>query len=44
MQEEMRIGAASPDFTLKDTHDRQVQLSGYRGRQAVVLVFNRGFI
>jgi peroxiredoxin len=29
------------DFTLKDTKGRKVRLSDYRGKQPVVLVFNR---
>jgi peroxiredoxin len=33
----------APDFTLSDTHDQEVTLSTYRGKQPVVLVFNRGF-
>ncbi len=33
----------APDFALTDTADRTVRLSDYRGRQHVVLVFNRGF-
>jgi peroxiredoxin len=31
------------DFELTDTTGRTVRLSDYRGRQNVVLVFNRGF-
>jgi peroxiredoxin len=31
------------DFELTDTAGRTVHLSDYRGRQNVVLVFNRGF-
>jgi peroxiredoxin len=34
----------APDFTLTDTQDRSVTLSGYRGAKHVVLVFNRGFM
>jgi peroxiredoxin len=33
----------SPDFTLVDTQGREIHLSDFRGKQAVVLVFNRGF-
>ena len=32
------------DFELIDTTGRAVKLSDYRGRQNVVLVFNRGFV
>ena len=31
------------DFELTDTSGRAVRLSDYRGKQNVVLVFNRGF-
>jgi peroxiredoxin len=31
------------DFALIDTTGRAVHMSDYRGRQNVVLVFNRGF-
>ncbi len=31
------------DFELTDTSGRTVRLSDYRGKQNVVLVFNRGF-
>ncbi len=34
----------APDFALKDTQGNLVRLSDFRGRQPVVLVFNRGFI
>jgi peroxiredoxin len=30
------------DFALKDTAGKTVRLSDYRGKQPVVLVFNRG--
>lgn len=33
----------APDFVLKDTQGLDVRLSDYRGKQNVVLVFNRGF-
>lgn len=36
-------GAIAPDFTLTDTQDQSVALSGFRGQKHVVLVFNRGF-
>jgi hypothetical protein len=31
------------DFSATDSEDRVVQLSGFRGKKYVVLVFNRGF-
>jgi peroxiredoxin len=33
----------APDFDLVDSEGRQVRLSDYRGKQNVMLVFNRGF-
>ena len=36
--------APAPDFELKDTQGRTVQLSDYRGNQPVVLVMTRGFV
>ncbi len=33
------IGQEAPDFALKDQNGQEVTLSGYRGSQAVVLVF-----
>ncbi len=34
-------GKSAPDFALTDTSGNTVRLSDYRGRQNVVLVFNR---
>jgi peroxiredoxin len=36
-------GEIAPDFELRDTLDRQVRLSDFRGRP-VVLAFLRGFM
>jgi peroxiredoxin len=33
------IGAAAPEFTLKDQDQKEVKLSDYRGKKNVVLVF-----
>jgi mycoredoxin-dependent peroxiredoxin len=33
------IGTPAPDFTLRDQHGESIQLSSYRGRKAVVLMF-----
>ena len=33
------IGAAAPDFTLKDQNNQEVRLSDFQGRKAVLLVF-----
>ena len=34
----------APDFTLTDVQGQSVSLSDYRGKQHIVLVFNRGFM
>ncbi len=39
----MENGHAAPDFALADVSGRVVRLSDYRGKENVVLVFNRGF-
>lgn len=36
-------GKVAPEFKLVNTQDIEVKLSDYRGKQNVVLVFNRGF-
>jgi peroxiredoxin len=35
----IEVGAAAPDFLLKDQNNQEVRLSGFRGRKAVLLVF-----
>jgi len=37
------LNAIAPDFTLPDLHGDPVSLSDFRGRQNVLLVFNRTF-
>ena len=32
----IEVGAAAPDFTLKDQHDTEVRLSGLRGRRVIL--------
>ena len=39
----IEIGKSAPDFTLPDFEGREVTLSSFRGRQRVLLVFDRGF-
>jgi len=39
----VEINAPAPDFGLADWQGQTVRLSDFRGRQHVVLVFNRGF-
>jgi len=34
----------APDFELKDTNDKPVKLSDFRGKKSVVLVLMRGFV
>ena len=41
---QIQQGSTAPDFTLIDTQDQSVTLSGYQGQKHVVLVFNRGFM
>ncbi len=43
MNEKLSVGEMAPDFELADTSGKMVRLSDYRGKQPVVLVFNRGF-
>ncbi len=33
----------APDFSMEDSDGRIVQLSDFRGKKNVILVFNRGF-
>jgi peroxiredoxin len=33
----------APDFTANDSEGKLIKLSDYRGKNNVVLVFNRGF-
>jgi len=40
--ETVPVGSQAPEFTLTSIQDEQVRLSGFRGRN-VVLVFLRGF-
>ena len=40
---QVEINAPAPDFGLADWQGHPVRLSDFRGRQHVVLVFNRGF-
>ncbi len=35
----IEVGAEAPDFTLKDQNNQDVTLSGFRGKQNVLLVF-----
>ena len=39
-----KINSPAPDFELIDTKADPVRLSDFKGKQHVLLVFNRGFI
>jgi peroxiredoxin len=39
----LSTGNPAPDFSLVDVDGKPVSLSAFRGKQHVVLVFNRGF-
>jgi hypothetical protein len=39
----VQLHAPAPDFTLNDFNDKPVRLADFRGKNNVVLVFNRGF-
>ena len=41
---QVALNTPAPDFALPDFEGREVRLSSFRGRQPVVLVFNRGFV
>jgi peroxiredoxin len=43
MSNRVHTNEPAPDFTLKDFTGQTVRLGDFRGRQHVVLVFNRGF-
>jgi peroxiredoxin len=40
---QVELNAPAPDFTLTDYQGSSVSLSQYKGKQRVLLVFNRGF-
>jgi peroxiredoxin len=40
---QVALNVAAPDFTLADYRGTPVSLSSFRGKQHVLLVFNRGF-
>ncbi len=40
---QVQLDKPAPDFTLEDYQGNQVSLSDFKGKQNVLLVFNRGF-
>jgi len=36
---QLKVGDEAPDFTLKDTNNKDVKLSDYRGKKNVILAF-----
>ena len=38
-----KIVNIAPDFAIRDSEGRLVQLSDFKNKKSVVLVFNRGF-
>ena len=40
---QVELNAPAPDFTLADYEGNDVSLSQFKGKQHVLLVFNRGF-
>lgn len=41
---QVELNTPAPEFTLADYTGQQISLSAYKGKQSVLLVFNRGFI
>ena len=39
----IKVGQAAPDFALENVEGQTVNLSDFRGKKAVVLVFYRGY-
>ena len=39
----IKIGQAAPDFALENVEGKPINLSDFRGKKAVVLVFYRGY-
>lgn len=39
----IKVGQAAPDFALENVDGKTINLSEFRGKKAVVLVFYRGY-
>ncbi len=44
MTTKVKFVEAAPDFTLADISGRPIDLSQFRGKKHVILVFNRGLL
>ncbi len=40
----VELSALAPDFTLASFDGSKVSLADYRGKNRIILVFNRGFV
>lgn len=40
----VQVNLPAPDFTQDDVYGNPVQLSGFKSRKNIMLVFNRGFM
>ncbi|MCP5096609.1 MAG: redoxin domain-containing protein [Chloroflexi bacterium] len=40
----VQLNTPAPDFTLEDFNQNTIQLSDFKGKKNVLLVFNRGFM
>ena len=41
---QVQLDASAPDFTLTDYQGNEISLAQFKGKQHVLLVFNRGFM
>lgn len=41
---QVELNAPAPDFSLDDYEGNKISLSHFKGKQHVLLVFNRGFM
>jgi len=41
---QVQLDAPAPDFTLTDYQGNEISLAQFKGKQHVLLVFNRGFM
>lgn len=43
MSKRIALNTPAPDFSLEGIRGETIQLSAFKGKQHVVLIFNRGF-